>query len=151
MALKSDKEKKGSKASAPEIPKETPGKASSKAKKEPDEDLDEDDDDNFEAPKAPAKKNAKASSKSKKEEDDDDDVDDEVEEVDDWEKVEESEEWDPDFDEFDVPKSKIKKSTGGAAKKTAKGGEEDELGLDEDFKDLDLFGEGGFEEEDDDF
>jgi DNA-directed RNA polymerase subunit delta len=151
MALKSDKEKKGSKASAPEIPKET-GKASSKAKKEPDEDLDEDDDDNFEAPKTPAKKNAKASSKSKKEEDDDDDVDDDgVEEVDDWEKVEETEEWDPDFDEFDVPKSKVKKSTGGAAKKTAKGGEEDELGLDEDFKDLDLFGEGGFEDEEDDF
>jgi len=69
--------------------------------------------------------------------------------VDDWEKVEEEEEWDPDFDEFDVPKSKTKKATtGGAPKKTAKG-DDDDLGLDEDFKDLDLFGDGDFEEEDD--
>ena len=33
-------------------------------------------------------------------------------EADDWEKPEEEEEWDPDFDEFDVPKSKGKKSGG---------------------------------------
>jgi len=151
MALKSDKEKKGSKASAPETPKQTSGKGSSKAKKEADED--EDEDESLDTPsKGVPKKNAKSSSKSKKDDDDDDDIDDDVEETDDWEKVEEEEEWDPDFDEFDVPKSKIKKSTGsGPHKKNAKGSEEDDLGLDEDFKDLDLFGDGGFEEEEDYF
>jgi hypothetical protein len=149
MALKSDKEKKGSKASAPETPKQTSGKGSSKAKKEATDD--DDDDEDFDTPKAAPKKNAKSSAKAKKDDDDDDDIDD-VEETDDWEKVEEEEEWDPDFDEFDVPKSKAKKSAGGPApKKTGKGADDDDLGLDEDFKDLDLFGEGGFEEEDDDF
>jgi len=45
-----------------------------------------------------------------------------------------------------------KKATGGnTSKKTGKGGEEDDLGLDDDFKDLDLFGERGFDEEEDDF
>jgi DNA-directed RNA polymerase subunit delta len=150
MALKSDKEKKGSKTSVPEAPKQASGKGSSKAKKEADED---EEDESFDTPsKAAPKKTAKSSSKTKKEDDDDDDIDDDVEEKDDWEKVEEDEEWDPDFDEFDVPKSKVKKSTGGGPhKKNAKGTEEDDLGLDEDFKDLDLFGEGGFEEEEDDF
>ena len=82
----------------------------------------------------------------------DEDVDDDVDEVDEWEKVEEEEEWDPDFDEFDVPKSKSKKSTGSSpAKKTTKGAADDDLGLDDDFKDLDLFGESDFDEEDDDF
>ncbi len=51
-----------------------------------------------------------------------------------------------------MPKSKTKKSASsggsGAGKKAAKG--DDDLGLDDDFKDLDLFDEGG-EEEDDDF
>ena len=76
-----------------------------------------------------------------------------IEEVDEWEKVEEEEEWDPDFDEFDIPKSKTKKSTGGNTSK-----ENDQRpatrmiwGLDEDFKDLDLFNESGFDEEEDDF
>ncbi len=75
------------------------------------------------------------------------DLDDEVDE---WNKVEEEEEWDPDFDEFDVPKSKSKKSAPGGG--TKKAGKEEELDLDEDFKDLDLFGEERFdEEEEDDF
>jgi DNA-directed RNA polymerase subunit delta len=147
MTARSDKEKKVPKKSAPSATKETP-KPSPKPKN-PDEDEDEEVEEVDET-KAPVKKNAKAASKSKKKEDvDDDDFEEEVEEVDEWEKVEEEDNWDPDFDEFDVPKSKSKKSTGGA-KKTAKG-DEDELGLDEDFKDLDLFGEGNFEEEDDDF
>ena len=83
---------------------------------------------------------------------DDDDDDMGEEEVDEWEKVEEEEEWDPDFDEFDIPKSKTKKSTGGnTSKKTTKGTDEDDLGIDEEFKDLDLFNDSGFDEEEDDF
>jgi anthranilate/para-aminobenzoate synthase component I len=71
-------------------------------------------------------------------------------EVDDWDKVEEEEEWDPDFDEFDIPKSKVKKA-GTAKKGTAgKGEEEEEFGFgDDEFKDMDLFNDS--EEEEDDF
>ena len=146
MASKPEKEKKDLKKSVPEPPKETPGKATPKSKKKVEEDEDDDDEDVETTPKT-----AKASPKSKKdEEEDDDDIDDEVDEVDEWDKVEEEEEWDPDFDEFDIPKSKTKKSTG-PAKKTGKGAEEEDLGLDEEFKDLDLFNEGSFDEEEDDF
>jgi DNA-directed RNA polymerase subunit delta len=100
----------------------------------------------------PAKSSSKASPKGKKADDEEEDDDEDFEEVDEWEKVEEEEEWDPDFDEFDIPKSKTKKSTGGnTSKKTAKGADEDDLGIDEDFKDLDLFNESGFDEEEDDF
>jgi hypothetical protein len=152
MAAKSDKEGKGSKKSAPQVPKDTPEKPSSKSKKQLDDDDDDDLGEDDDAPKASAKSPAKSSSKTKKEEDDDDDDGDDFEEVDEWEKVEEEEEWDPDFDEFDIPKSKTKKSTGGnTSKKTTKAGDEDDLGIDEDFKDLDLFNESGFDEEEDDF
>jgi sodium/potassium-transporting ATPase subunit alpha len=71
--------------------------------------------------------------------------------VDEWEKVEEEEEWDPDFDEFDIPKSKTKKPPTTGTKKGAKGVEEEDLGIDEEFKDLDLFNDSGFDEEEDDF
>ena len=66
---------------------------------------------------------------------------------DDWEQVEEDENWDPDFDEFDIPKSKTKKSGGGK-----KASDDDDLGIDDEFKDLgfdDYDGGGGFDEEDD--
>ena len=66
-----------------------------------------------------------------------------------WDRVEEEEEWDPDFDEFDIPKSKSKKSAPGSTKKSAK--EEDDLGFDEEFKDLGLFDEGGGFDDEDDF
>ena len=66
---------------------------------------------------------------------------------DDWEKVEEEDDWDPDFEEFDLPKSKTKKSTG--TKKPGK--EEDDLGIDDEFKDMDLFNDSGFDDEEDDF
>jgi DNA-directed RNA polymerase subunit delta len=149
MASKSDKETKDSKKSVPASSKENSGKTSPKSKKQVEDDEDTDDE-NFETPKPTAKKGAKPASKSKKEDEDVDDDDDVIEEVDEWEKVEEEEEWDPDFDEFDIPKSKIKKSS--TTKKGDKGGtEEDELGLDEEFKDLDLFNEGGFDEEEEDF
>ncbi|HEY4335716.1 MAG TPA: hypothetical protein VGM89_07460 [Puia sp.] len=150
MAPKSDKEGKGSKKSAPQ-PKETE-KPSPKAKKPADDDDDANDDQaDDDAPKASKKPASKAASKSKKEDDEEEEEGEDFDEVDEWEKVEEEEEWDPDFDEFDIPKSKTKKSTGGnTSKKTAKG-EEDDLGIDEEFKDLDLFNDSGFEEEEDDF
>jgi len=45
------------------------------------------------------------------------------------------------------PKSKVKKTTGGAKK----GKEEDDLGVDDEFKDMDLFNDRGFDDDDDDF
>lgn len=64
-------------------------------------------------------------------------------------KAEEEDDWDPDFDEFDIPKSKGA-AKGGAAKK--KGEEDDDFKMDEDFKEFDLFGDkgGGFDDDDDD-
>ncbi|MCX8483245.1 MAG: hypothetical protein ORN50_06650, partial [Crocinitomicaceae bacterium] len=60
--------------------------------------------------------------------------------------------WDPDFDEFDIPKSKGKKAAPGPKKKAD---EEDDFKIDEDFKEFDLFNDksNGFDddEEDDDF
>jgi len=69
--------------------------------------------------------------------------------VDEWEKPEEEDdEWDPDFDEFDIPKSKGKKAAG--PKK--KGDDEDDFKVDEDFKEFDMFNDkDDFDEEDDDF
>ncbi len=58
---------------------------------------------------------------------------------------EEEEEWDPDFEEFDLPKSKAKKSTG---KKSA-ASDDDEFKVDDEFKEMDLFNDNGFDEEDD--
>ena len=148
MASKSDKEGKGSKKSAPQSPKETPDKVSPKSKKQlDDEDDDEIDDDDSDTPKPSSKKTAKSSSK-KKDEDDDDDDDDGVEEVDEWEKVEEEEEWDPDFEEFDIPKSKGKKTTGVAGKKPVE--EEEDFKVDDEFKDL-FDGGDEFDDEEDDY
>src|SRR5678816_3250700 len=70
----------------------------------------------------------KPSSKPKKQEEEDDD--------DEWEKPEEEEEWDPDFDEFDIPTSKNKKSTGTVAGGKKGKEEEDDFKVDEEFKDL---------------
>jgi DNA-directed RNA polymerase subunit delta len=72
--------------------------------------------------------------------------------VDEWEKPEEEDSWDPDFDEFDIPKSKGKKATGtGAAaggKKAAE--EEDEFKVDDEFKDM-FNDSDDFNDEDDDY
>ena len=152
MASKSDKGKKDLKKSAPAASKHTNTKPSSKKAKEEDEE--DDDDDEPETPKSAAKKNAKAApvkSKGRRDEDDDDDDDVEEDEVDEWYKVEEEEEWDPDFDEFDIPRSRAKKGSAPSGKKSAKPGDDDDLGLDDDFKNLDLFDDGSFEDEDDDF
>ncbi len=67
----------------------------------------------------------------------------EEEPADDWEGTEE-EEWDPDFDEFDVPKSRTGKSDTK---------EEEDLNFEEEEEFNDLFDDEGFDEEssDDDF
>jgi DNA-directed RNA polymerase subunit delta len=80
----------------------------------------------------PVKKGKATTSKKGKDADDDEEEDDAPDEVDEWEKVEEEEEWDPDFEEFDLPKSRGKKAVGG--KKVPE--EEDDLKLDDEFKDL---------------
>ena len=59
-----------------------------------------------------AEKVSKSASK-KKVVDDDDDLDEEEEVDDDWGKADEDDDsWDPDFDEFDIPKSKTPKKAG---------------------------------------
>ena len=69
-------------------------------------------------------------------------------EEDEWEKSGDDDNWDPDFEEFDLPKSKAKKSA------TKKPVEEDDLKVDDDFKEFGLFndidsGGTGFDDEDD--
>ena len=98
--------------------------------------------------KASALKTSKVASKKGKDDEDDDDAADE-DEVDDWEKPEEDDSWDPDFEEFDLPKSKAKK-TSTSGKKAGKGEDED-LPIDEEFKDMDLFNESGIDEDEDDY
>ena len=81
--------------------------------------------------------------------DDDDDDDEDEDVVDDWEKGddEEEENWDPDFDEFDVPASKGKKAGSGGKKKNE---EEDDFKFDDDMKEFDLFNDSDKDEDDDD-
>lgn len=55
-----------------------------------------------------------------------------------WEAAEEEEEWDPDFDEFDVPKSRSGKS---------ESKEEEELNFEEEEEFNDLFDDEGFDED----
>ena len=144
MASKSDKGKKPLGKTKTEA-EESVKKPSSKSKKQMEEDDDDfDEDDETETPAA--KKGKTPVSSSKKETDDDDEDDPEEDVVDDWDKVEEEENWDPDFEEFDVPKSKVKKTPG---KKGAD--EEDDFKLDDEFKDMDLFNESSYDDEEDDF
>ena len=62
----------------------------------------------------------------------------EEEQADDWEKSEEEEEWDPDFDEFDVPKSRSGKS---------EEKDEEDLNFEEEEEFNDLFEDDGFDED----
>lgn len=103
---------------------------SPKTKTEDEDELDDD------APARPGK--------ASKDDDDDSDVD---EKEDDWNKEDEADSWDPDFEEFDLPKSKGKKAPG-----TSKGGveEEEDFKVDEEFKDL-FAGGSVDDDEDDDF
>lgn len=150
MAPKSDKETPGRKSAAP---KKSSPKSSANPKTEidgDDEDLEQDDDDDVKPSSVKALK--EGSKKKSGDEDDEDDVD-IPDEVDEWEKPEEEDSWDPDFEEFDVPKSKVKKSTGkektgGAG--TKKPAADDDLGVDDDFKEFDLFNDSGFDGDDDD-
>lgn len=144
MTSKSDKEKKSAGKTGSPVGKATAKKDSPKPKKQVEEDDDDElDDDEMETPAA-SKKAGKVAAASKKSKDDDDD-DDVVDEPDEWEKPEEEENWDPDFDEFDVPKSKGKKSPAGK-----KGGGEDDFKFEDDeFKDL--FNDKDYDDEEDDY
>ena len=147
MASKSDKGKKPSGKTNAASGKEHLKKESSKPKKQMEEDDDDDDLNDEEAEtSAVSKKKPAISSKKSKKDDDDDDVEDVV---DDWNKVEEEEEWDPDFEEFDLPKSKGKKTGSGGGKKGLE--EEDEFKFDDEFKDMGLFNENNYDDEEDDF
>ena len=137
MAAKSNKEPKTSGKSVTKSTGEKPKKPLPKKQSEEDDDL-EDDEDEI----TPKRVSAGTSSKKTKNEDDEDE--DDIEEEDDWNKVEEDDAWDPDFEEFDLPKSKSSK---GGSKKGAD--EEEDFKIDDEFKDLGLFNDAGFEEEDD--
>ena len=107
-----------------------------------DDDIDEDMDvvdGDIETPRV-AKKGGKASTKKSADEDDEAEVDDGPDE---WEKPVEEEEWDPDFEEFDLPKS-----TGKKGGKKAAGEENDFKFEDDEFKDL--LGDKNFDDDDED-
>lgn len=74
----------------------------------------------------------KAGSVKAKSEDEEDEVD-EIEEDDNWKKEDDDEDWDPDFAEFDLPKSSSKK--GVTIKKGIKE-DDDDFKIDDEFKDL---------------
>jgi DNA-directed RNA polymerase subunit delta len=132
-------DKKSASAEKP-VSRKSPSKTPSK--KDPEEDTE--DDEASPAAKSTAGRTASAA-KSKKPESDDDDGDDE-EPVDDWEKPEEEDNWDPDFAEFDVPKSKNTRKTPG------KKGDDDDFAIDDEFKDMGLFDDSpGYDDEDDDY
>lgn len=85
------------------------------------------------APKNGVLKAEKASkSAAKKKDVDDDDLEEEEEVNDDWEKTEEDASWDPDFEEFDMPKKASKKPG-----KFKSGDEDDDFNLNDDLKDID--------------
>ena len=109
MTSKSDKIKKSNQK--PDTGKAEKEIRPSKSKKQKEDD-DESEEDPEDDETTSSKINAGPKSKRQKEgaDDDDDDNDDIEDEKDDWEKPEEEEEWDPDFDEFDIPKSRGKKS-----------------------------------------
>jgi nucleolin len=93
---------------------------------------------------------AKKATTTDPDDEDDDDGAEEEDEKDEWEKGDEEEDsWDPDFDEFDLPKSSAKKTARG---KKDDGEEEDDFKLDEGMDEFDdLFGGkgGGFDDDDD--
>jgi hypothetical protein len=93
-----------------------------------------------------AEKSSKTSSKKNDDEEDADasDEDDDLEETDDWGKTEEEDDsWDPDFAEFDLPKTSKKagKAKKGGAEDTHASDEGDDLDLDLNLEDDDLFDE----------
>ncbi len=150
MTSKSDKEKKSAGKTTIPSGKDAEKKISPKSRKqeeEEDDDLEEEDEMEISSTSKKGGKAVPSSKKSKSGDDDDDDAGGE-DPVDDWDKVEEDE-WDPDFEEFDMPKSKGKKSSSTGTKKGA--GEEEDFKFDDEFKDMGLFNESNFDEEEDDF
>ena len=133
-------------AAKPEKEKATPKKANAsdaaakKTSTKPAKQLDDAEDDLEETDEPKLKAGKKAGGiKSKSIDDDDiDAVDDIDDEEDTHHKLEESDDWDPDFAEFDLPKSSAKK--GGIPKKSPKD-DDDDFKVDDEFKDL--FGGGG--------
>ncbi|MBD0331331.1 MAG: hypothetical protein ICV66_01620 [Chitinophagaceae bacterium] len=107
------------------------------------------DDDNFEEnlgndvfdEKSVKKSSGKRISKAVRNDDEDDGI--ENDDDDDWNKGGEEEEWDPDFEEFDLPKSRKGKAD--------KGDDEDFKFDDDEFKDLEMFNDEGFDDEEEDF
>ncbi|MDB5193184.1 MAG: hypothetical protein JWQ96_2747 [Segetibacter sp.] len=143
MAAKSDKDLKSSVKKKAQPPAAKPSSATSKKKSE-----DEDVEDEEMTILSTAKKSPKASAKSAVNHEDD-----EVEvlgEFDDAEKVEEDEDWDPDFDEFDLPKGgSVKKAVGKKASKDED--EDDDFKIDDEFKDMFSKPKRGYDDEDDDY
>ena len=135
MTSKSDKGKKSTRNTNSASGKETAKKASMKEETEPEVNDEDDEVNDEEVDDLPVTKKGKTVTSAKKTKAvDDDEEEEEVEEKpDDWEKPEEEEEWDPDFEEFDVPKSKGKKAVGGTKKASE---EEDEFKIDDEFKDM---------------
>jgi DNA-directed RNA polymerase subunit delta len=93
-----------------------------------------------------AEKSSKTSSKKNDDEEDADasDEDDDLEETDDWGKTEEEDDsWDPDFAEFDMPKTtkKAGKAKKGGGEDAHASDEGDDLDLDLNLEDDDLFDE----------
>lgn len=77
------------------------------------------------------------------------DEEDDLEEMeDDWGKADEEDNWDPDFEEFDMPKSKSPKKAAKGKKGNA-ADEDDDLGLDLNLEDDDLFNDKDEFDEDD--
>jgi nucleolin len=139
MASKSDKEKKPAGKTGSVTSNEPAKKLSPKSKKQMEDDDDDDFEDDEKETSSAHKTGKPVASSKKKSDEDDDDVDDSPDE---WEKPEEEENWDPDFEEFDVPKSKGKKAAG-------KKEDNDDLGLeDEEFKDL--FNDKDYDDDDED-
>jgi DNA-directed RNA polymerase subunit delta len=71
-------------------------------------------------------------SAAKKKDVDEDDLEDEEDLNDDWEKTEEDTSWDPDFEEFDLPKKASKKPG-----KFKPSDDDDDFNLNDDLKDID--------------
>ena len=71
-------------------------------------------------------------SAAKKKDVDEDDLEEEEEVNDDWEKTEEDTSWDPDFEEFDMPKKASKKPG-----KFKPSDDDDDFNLNDDLKDID--------------
>ncbi len=85
------------------------------------------------APKNGVLKAEKVSkSAAKKKDVDEDDLEEDEEVNDDWEKAEEDASWDPDFEEFDMPKKASKKPG-----KFKPSDEDDDFNLNDDLKDID--------------